>query len=128
MRSGASWFYWIAALSLINSVTSLSGRGFGFALGLGITQLLAEIGDKTGAGKGVVFVLNLLASSLFVLFGVFAHKGHTWAFIVGMVLFALDTVLVLIGQMWLSVALHGLALFFLFRGMQACRELNQAQG
>jgi hypothetical protein len=107
---------------LINSVSSLSGSGFGFALGLGITHLLAQIGNKS-----VVLVLDLLVSGLFVLFGVFAHKGHTWAFIVGMVLFALDTVLAF-GQSWLSVALHGLALFFLFRGMQACRELNRAAG
>jgi len=31
MKSGASWFYWIAALSVINSVTSFTGSGFGFA-------------------------------------------------------------------------------------------------
>ncbi len=123
MRSGASWFYWIAALSLINSLTSLSGKGFAFAIGLGITHVFAELGKDA---KGIVLAFDLLATGLFVLFGVFAHKGHTWAFAAGMVLFALDTLLVLLQQSLISVALHGLVLYFLFRGMQACRELNRA--
>jgi hypothetical protein len=126
MRSGASWFYWIAGLSLINSITHLSGSGFGFALGLGITQVFDEIGSHVGGGgKGIVLALDVLVAGLFVFFGIFGHKGHTWAFIVGIVLFVLDSVLVLIAQAWISAALHGLVLFYLFRGMQACRELNR---
>jgi len=129
MKSGASWFYWIAALSLINSVASLSGSNFGFALGLGVTQVFDAIASTAGgAGKGIAFGLDIAAAGTFVLFGVFANKAHTWAFIVGMILFAMDAVLVLLGQMWLSLALHAFALFFLFRGMQACRELKRAVG
>jgi len=36
MRSGASWFYWIAGLSLINSISAFFNMGFhGFLFGLG---------------------------------------------------------------------------------------------
>jgi hypothetical protein len=127
MKSGASWFYWIAGLSLINSIASLSGSTFGFALGLGITQVFDLIASGSGAaGKGIVLVLDVLASGLFIMFGVFAHKAHTWAFVLGMVLFALDTALVVYFQAWFSVALHVVALFFLFRGMQACRAIRGA--
>jgi hypothetical protein len=129
MKSGASWFYWIAALSLINSVMSLSGSSFGFALGLGITQIFDAIASNAGgAGKGIAFGLDVAAAGMFVLFGVFAHKAHTWAFLVGILLFAMDALLALIGQAWMSLALHALALFYLFRGMQACRELRRAVG
>ena len=37
--NGASWFYWIAGLSAINSVVYLSGSDWSFLAGLGLTQL-----------------------------------------------------------------------------------------
>jgi hypothetical protein len=39
MLGGANWFFWIAALSLVNSIISLYGGGWGFSIGLGFTQL-----------------------------------------------------------------------------------------
>lgn len=127
LKSGASWFYWIAGLSLVNSIMSFTGSGFGFALGLGVMRITDAFASSFGTGgKGIALVLDLLAAGLFVLFGVFAHKAHRWAFIVGMSLFALDGVIVLLAQAWLSVALHAFALYFLFRGFQACRQLRAA--
>src|SRR6185503_8950225 len=38
VKMGASWFYWIAALTLFNSVSALCNWEIGFYLGLGITQ------------------------------------------------------------------------------------------
>ena len=72
----------------------------------------------------MVLILDVLAAGIFVFFGVFANKRHSWAFIVGMILFALDGLLVLIRQDWLGLAFHVFALFCLFRGLQACRALN----
>jgi hypothetical protein len=37
MKSGANWFYWIAALSLVTSVISLAGGTWGFFVSLGVT-------------------------------------------------------------------------------------------
>jgi GYF domain 2 len=126
LRSGASWFYWIAGLSLVNSISSFAGLGFRFLFGLGITRLLDEAGASMGtSGQMIALVLNLMAAALFVLFGFFGHKGHLWAFLVGMILFALDGLIFVFAQMWLGVAFHAFALFCLFRGFAACRELRQ---
>src|SRR5216117_2936789 len=38
LKSGASWFYWIAGLSLINSIVAFTGGQWAFLFGLGITQ------------------------------------------------------------------------------------------
>ncbi len=126
LKSGASWFYWIAGLSLINSISAFTGNTWRFIVGLGITQifdgLAAEFG---GAGRVIVLLLDLLAAGVFILFGVFAHKRHTWAFIAGMILFGLDTVFFLISQDWIGVAFHAFVLYCLFRGFQGCRELNR---
>ena len=54
--SGANWFYWIAGLSVINSVIILAGGGWGFVVGLGITQFIDAIATvvvaETGASGG----------------------------------------------------------------------------
>jgi hypothetical protein len=125
MRSGASWFYWVAGLSLVNTVMALAGSGIRFIFGLGVTQLISELGSELGpAGKGVALVLDLLAAGVLVLFGFFGNKGHSWAFIIGMILFALDGVIFLLAQDWLGVGFHAFVLFCLVRGFMACRELK----
>jgi hypothetical protein len=125
LKSGASWFYWIAGLSLINSIAAASGSSWRFIIGLGITQIIDEFGSTIGGGgKAIALVLDLLAMGIFVVLGIFAHKAHLWAFIVGMLLFALDGAIFLLGPDWLGIGFHALVLFFLFRGLQACRELR----
>ena len=126
LRSGASWFYWIAGLSLINSVAAFAGQPWHLAVGLGITSFIDENVTVTlgSSGKIVAFILDLLAAGMFILFGVFAYKGHLWAFVVGMVLFALDG-LTFFSQLGLiGAAVHVIVLFFLFRGFNACRTLK----
>jgi len=126
LKGGGSWFYWIAGLSLVNSVMALSGSPTRFVLGLGVTQIFDELGQGMGssAGLAVAVVLDLLAAAVFVFFGVFANKRHTWSFIAGMALYALDGLIFLIVQNWLGVGFHAFALFCLFRGFKACRALN----
>jgi hypothetical protein len=126
MKSGAGWFYWIAGFSIINSILILTGQEWGFALGLGVTSIIDAIaaGVETGAARIVAIVMDLLAAGLVVLFGFFASKGHGWAFIIGMVLLALDTALTGLLQMWMSLALHVFALFCIFSGYKASRQLR----
>lgn len=127
VKSGASWFYWIAGLSLVNSISAFAGSDWRFILGLGIRQLIDALGQGIeGSGKYIALVLDLVAAGVLVLFGVFGGKGHLWAFVVGMVLFALDGVLFLLVQDWIGVAFHAFVLYCLFRGFQGCRAMNAA--
>lgn len=125
VRSGASWFYWIAALSLVNSIVAFTGSSWRFILGLGITQIIdgmAQHGE--GSSAAVALILNFLVAAVFVVLGIFAHKGQLWAFIVGMILFALDGVIFLLAQDWIGVAFHAFVLYCFFRGFNACRRLR----
>ena len=40
LRSGANWFYWIAALSVINSVMMTTESSISFIFGLTATQII----------------------------------------------------------------------------------------
>ncbi|MBI4332353.1 MAG: hypothetical protein HY673_13855 [Chloroflexi bacterium] len=39
-KGGASWFYWIAGLSMLNTLFVIIGAGWTFFIGLGITQVV----------------------------------------------------------------------------------------
>jgi hypothetical protein len=78
----------------------------------------------TTAVKIICGIINVGIAGLFVLFGLSAHKKHAWAFVVGMILYALDGLLfVLVGD-YLAIGFHALALFFLYRGFKAMKELK----
>lgn len=132
LKGGANWFYWIAGLSIINTALVISGSDMTFIVGLGITQIISAIGlmltESIGSlGHIIAFVFCLIASGVFAMFGIFANKRHLWAFIVGMVLYALDGLLFLIVQDWLSIGFHVFALFCIFSGLKAQRKLAQMQ-
>lgn len=122
MQSGASWFFWIAALSIVNSFAT----GVQFVVGLGITQIIDGLAQSEG-GIGAVggLVLDVFVAGIFALFGVFARKGNTACFVLGMFIYFLDGLIFAYYQVWISVAFHGLALYFIFTGFTAQRKLVQ---
>jgi hypothetical protein len=133
LRSGANWFYWIAGLSLVNTVSLLIGWNWSFVVGLGLTQFIDGValgvsGYFDGAAAVIVqaagVFLDLLVAGIFVLFGVFANKRHRWSFIAGMSLYAVDGVLCLLLQDYLTAGVHLIALLGIYAGYSAVRKLN----
>ena len=125
LKSGASWFYWIAAMSLINSILVMTDAGISFAIGLGITRETDHALSNAGmTAKAITFAIDLLAAGVVAMFGFFALKKHAWSFIVGMALLALDTGLTVLEQAWLSTAFHVWALISIFTAFKASRALR----
>lgn len=127
-KSGARWFFWIAGLTLLTSLLSLMGSNVAFFLSLGSTQFIdgvaVALAEELGQGARVVgIILDLLIAGVFVLLGWFALKRHMWSFVVGMVLFAVDAIILLYFQVWISLVFHALVIFWIFRGYQAARRL-----
>jgi hypothetical protein len=124
MHSGAAWFYWIAGLSIINSIIIVSGGNIKFVIGLGITEIIDGIAQNIGgAGKFIGLFMDLCVAGVFALFGIFARRGIPAAFIVGMIIYALDGMLYLLVQEWLSIGFHVFALYCIFSGFMAQRKL-----
>jgi hypothetical protein len=131
MKNGINWFFWIAGLSIINSVIFIAGSSLNFVMGLGVTQfvdafinLMMEDSGLTGisilhlAGFGI----DIMIAGIFVVFGVLGRKKHRWAVITGMVLYTLDAILLLTAGVYLGFAFHLLALVFIWVGL---KNLNQ---
>lgn len=130
MKSGANWFYWIAALSLVTSIISLAGGEWGFFISLGVTQVIDGVGlalaQEVGWGfKAVAFAFDVVAAGVFALFGYFGAKRHSWAFLVGMALYALDALVFVLARHWLGLAFHAFALYSMFGGYRACAALAE---
>jgi hypothetical protein len=132
-KSGATWFYWIAGLSVINSIVVLVGSQWSFIVGLGITQLVDGIAlgvaQQASAQSGLIlkimgFIFDLLIAGLFVFFGAFATRRHMWAYVVGMVLYAFDGLIFLIVKDFLSIGFHIFALVCIYNGLQASIKLR----
>lgn len=133
---GSNWFFWIAGLSLVNSAINMAGIDGSFLVGLGLTQIIdgiaMAIATETGA-RGVTIisvtalVLDVLVAGTFVLWGVFARRYHRWAYIIGMILYALDGLLFLWVEDFLSLGFHVFALVCLYNGFKACGQLKQLQ-
>jgi uncharacterized membrane protein len=118
LKSGSSWFFWIAALSLLNSAITLSGGQWSFLIGLGLTQVV----DVTFATVPAIG-LDLLIAGAFVAFGVFARRRQEWPFMVGLIVYTLDALILLTFKDWPGIALHAFALFGIYGGYKAYQQL-----
>ena len=115
---GARWFWWIAGLSLVNTIMLHTGSDTGFAIGLGFTL----VADTVFQGmKLIAFAIDAVAIGFFFGAGWFGRQGRFWAFVLGSVAYACDALIYVIGHDWLSVAFHGLALVFILNGARELR-------
>jgi hypothetical protein len=131
-RSGARWFFWIAALSLVNTAIAHSGEDRTFLVGLTVTQVadaFARVFVEHGWPKATYYAVigfDVLMAGLFAAAGVFAQRKVVWLFATAIVLYALDALLCIPFEAWPSLAFHGLALFYLWSGFTALRTLRAA--
>ena len=135
-HAGANWFFWIAGLSIVNSLVAVFEGEWGFIIGLGITQLvdglaLAIAAEASGSAatiiKFVAFVFDVFVAMIFVMFGWMARKRHAWAFVAGMLLYLLDGLLFLLIGDIIGIIFHGVALFFIYGGYAAFKNLRDAE-
>jgi len=126
IKNGASWFYWIAAFSIINSILVYTTLAWQFGLGLAVTVERDNVARQVGGSTMTKHIaINVAIAAFVAAFGYFAGKRHGWAFIVGMLLLGLDTVLTGLLSMWLNLVLHIWAMISIFLGYRACRATGR---
>ncbi len=134
-RSAAQWFYWVAALSIVNSIIVMAGGEWGFIFGLAATTffdaLAVVILDEFQANAVVVWgfalTANLLITGGVALLGWLALRRHQWAYVLGLAFYLGDALLMLLVGDLLALAFHGWVLLGLFTGWSALRKLRAAE-
>ncbi|XHS79385.1 hypothetical protein ACFJGW_05275 [Burkholderiaceae bacterium UC74_6] len=122
--SAARWFWWIAGLSLVNTVMFHAGSQINFVLGLGLTTL-AEA--KFASQQAVGLAVSGAAIAFYVLIGLQAQREKLWAFIIGGAVYALDALIFVAYEDWTPVVFHAVALFFITKGVIQLRERTSAE-
>ena len=129
--SGANWFFWIAALSVINSLIVFFNGSISFVIGLGATQWIdgraQQISRADGNNNPIFLALffDLLIAAMFVSFGYLAKRGSDVAFLVGIFLYTVDAMFVIGARDFFGFGFHMIALFFLFKGLIASRKMRE---
>jgi hypothetical protein len=134
-KRGANWFYWVAGLSLVNSTIMLTGGSTFFVVGLGATLVIDVIANTISLERpdlmniviAIAIVLDVAVAAMFAAFGWFAGKRYLLAFAIGMFLYLLDGLLFAYVGDWMSVGFHAFALFGMWSGFSAYRQLNQVE-
>ena len=128
MRRGAGWFLTIAILSGVNSVLQIFDAKIRFIFGLGITQVVDAVAHQMGQNGTIIMVIvDGLFILMLILCSKWAKAGSQGAFVGGMIAYGLDGVLLLAFSMWLDAAVHAYALWMIWQGYAAARELAQMQ-
>jgi hypothetical protein len=133
MRNGANNFFWIAALSIANSIFFLISTRSTFVVGLGITQFIDTIfhnislayPNSTLLIRCLGLLPDILFCGVFVLCGFLALRGYRWGFIAGLILFGLDAILTLISSDIFGFGFHLFFLWFLIIGLRALNNLEK---
>lgn len=96
-----------------------------FSMGLGLTQYLSGIGNTLGPmAKTITIVASAVVIILLAFLGYMACRGSVWAFIAGIVILILDTLLLVpfYQTSWLSIAFHIWAIVSLFMGLKLAMQ------
>jgi hypothetical protein len=110
---GATWFWWIAGLSLVNTVMVHSGGDISFVVGLGFTLIIDSLLQNH---LPVALAIDALAIGIIFTLGLYARRGYRRAFITGIVLYTCDALIYLAAGDMLSLGFHAFALFFMIGG------------
>jgi hypothetical protein len=131
-RASSRWFYAIAGLSLLNTFLQYGGAPIRLTLGLGFTQLVDVI--VAGVFPNYYYLslaIDVVIAAAFIGFGYLSGRGDISAFAIGLGLYLLDTLLYLALMVFgrtptaiIAIIWHGVAAYFLWKGLQAARELK----
>lgn len=131
-RSGANWFYWVAALSLVNSGIAFGGGNTHFVIGLAVTQIVDALGNAVGQQapeaanviRFVTFGISLGIAGFVALFGWLSTRRYLAVYFIGMFLYLCDGLLYVWLEDWMSVGFHAFALLGMWNGFAAFRDLK----
>ncbi len=122
----ADWFFWLALLSVINSLLVYFYNIPNTPVALGVTQWL----DGTNGGIGSAMtpgwlVINILIAGGLAMFGLLARKGSDIAFVIGIFIYVIDAFLMIGVKDLFGFGVHLVGIFFLFKGLLASRHLRE---
>ena len=125
-RTDANYFFWAAGLAALG--TGLLPVRLNILVSIGMIDHLAFYGRSLGAANALVlYAVSAIWVSALIGLGFAARKGKRWAFIVGVVLYGSDMIL-LIGTLSLwAFSIHSFFVFKWFQGQRLLIDVKEAK-
>lgn len=135
IRSGLNWFFWIAGLSLLNTILYSFGTSITFVIGLGVTQIvdgfMDALANEFNTGGGIIrligFAIDLFIAGIFVAIGILGRRRYRAPVIIGMAIYTVDGIILLLFQNFLGAGFHALALAGVWNGLKSISELERLE-
>jgi hypothetical protein len=116
VREAARWFFWIVALTVMDSLFAVLGSQIHRFTGLGATDLV----DRFTGVRSIAHVMaNTWLGTPFLFLGFWALEGQRTAFTIGLGLYACDTALLVAAHDYFSLPFHAFVLYQLYLGYAA---------
>ncbi len=126
LKSGANWFFWIALLSLADTLLLARLVHWRPLFRLAAPRLVHLLLSRNGSISHIpAIAVELVAAAALAAIALAARRGITAAFFLGAFAYGVDTVLLLGAGEWLPVLFHLIALYAVLRGMRALWRLTQ---
>jgi hypothetical protein len=122
---GADWFFWLAILSLINTLLVFYYNLPNTPIALGITQWLDGTNAFGASMSTQSLGLNILIAGVLAMFGLMARRGSDLAFVVGIFLYVIDAMMIIGQREFWGFGVHLIGLFFLVKGLLASRHIRE---
>jgi len=111
------WFYIIGILSMLNTIILAIHTGYRFIFGLGITQIMDTFTFLiTSNYKTVAIILSFIIAGIFIILGYQARQKKQGAFLAGLILYGLDSIIFIAAMDLRSSIFHLFVFIILIRG------------
>ena len=119
VREAAHWFFWVVAVTAMDSVFVLLGGHIHRFTGLGVT---AVVDIFSGANPVGHLISNGWLATLLMFLGFTALEGRKSAFAIGLGVYACDAALLVVAHDYFCIPFHAFVLYQLYRGFAALQH------
>jgi len=123
VREAARWFFWVVAVTAMNSLFMSIGSQGHRLTDLGAAAILDTF---TRVSPLAQVMANSWMATLLLFVGFSAVEGKRSAFAIGLGLYACDLVLLVVARDFLSVPFHAFVLYQLYGGFDALGRSSSA--
>lgn len=124
MKGGLSWFYWIAGLSIINTIMAYTKSETFFVAGLSTTFFVKAASSEFSSLNLFFNIINAILIVSFIIFGKYGKKNNLLIYI-GMGVYCLDSLFFLYAGEWVSIGFHVFALYGIYIGLKSKNQLSK---
>ena len=125
LKSASGWFLFIGICTLVNVAMVIFHVNMRLVLGATFVDVAVFLFNRllNAAPESKAFADFFIGmGGAFIFIGLAKHAlaGKHWAYIIGLFVYGLDTLLVLVCKDWMAVAIHTWALYGMAQGLIAC--------